>query len=77
MKPITMFALVGLLFRVASALDAPYLISATPGHDSLFAYVDLRWRNNSTAYTGIIVLRKDQGSVSFARVDTVEANPPY
>ncbi|MBN1575819.1 MAG: hypothetical protein JW913_04660 [Chitinispirillaceae bacterium] len=52
-----------------AALPAPYLISATALNDTAG---QLLWRNNSTAYQGIAILRKLQGDASFAVIDTVE-----
>ncbi|MBN1761182.1 MAG: fibronectin type III domain-containing protein [Chitinispirillaceae bacterium] len=54
-----------LLSTSAFALDAPYLIEVVgQGNTS----VTLSWRNNSTAYTGILVLRKTDGSDVFDAV---------
>ncbi len=66
----------GLLLLCQSALgqlQAPYLYTATAVGDAVFGdtAVSLTWRNNSTAYQGITILRKDSTDLQYTVVTTV------
>jgi hypothetical protein len=58
------------LCSTASALQAPYLISATAQSGSR---VQLSWRNNDVATLGFVVLRSAEGGQAFGVIDTVQA----
>ncbi len=58
------------VFAGVFALETPYLISVTPVNDTS---ADLSWRNNSAAYTGIIILRKTGGD-AFNAIAGVEGS---
>jgi|GEM_PF-2290064 hypothetical protein len=55
------------LSQAAFALQAPFLYTADSASDTT---VQLTWRNNSTAYLGIIVLRKTAATGQYSVVDT-------
>ncbi len=59
--------LVFLIWQTSQALQAPFLYSADSASDST---VLLTWRNNSTAYQGVIVLRKSGLSSQYNVLDT-------
>ncbi|MBN1757706.1 MAG: fibronectin type III domain-containing protein [Chitinispirillaceae bacterium] len=64
-------AVLQLAVTVVHALDAPTIISA----EALSAKsIMLSWRNNSTAYTGILVLRNVDGSEGFEILAETEGN---
>ena len=54
-----------------SALEAPYLISATPLSDTS---VSLAWRNNDAATQGFIIQRCDSTEAEFATIDSVRSS---
>jgi hypothetical protein len=56
-----------ILSQAAFALQAPSLYTADSASDTT---VQLTWRNNSTAYLGIIVLRKTAATGPYSVVDT-------
>jgi hypothetical protein len=53
-----------------SALEAPYLISATALSDSS---ISLAWRNNDAAATGTIVMRRLLSESSYKTVDSIKS----
>ncbi len=55
------------LSQAAFALQAPFLYTADSASDTT---IQLTWRNNSTAYLGIVVLRKTAAAGQYAVVDT-------
>jgi hypothetical protein len=66
MKKIAAIAVLAMC-QFPMALQAPYLYSADSISDST---VHLTWRNNSTDYLGIIIMRKSETSTQFSVVDT-------
>jgi hypothetical protein len=66
MKKTAFFAVL-VLSSTVFGLQAPFLYSADSVGDST---VMLTWRNNSTDYQGIIVLRKSETSAQFSAIDT-------
>ena len=60
-----------LAFSTSYALQAPYLISATPVTDTS---VQLSWRNNDAATTGFIVQRKDTTATVYKTIDSVKSD---
>ncbi|HMD67598.1 MAG TPA: hypothetical protein VKF42_01880, partial [Chitinivibrionales bacterium] len=63
----TAVLLIFCLWQVSMALQAPYLFAADSVADTA---IQLTWRNNSTAYLGIIVLRKTAGAGQYSAIDT-------
>ena len=70
MKKLVVLTVFGLV-QAAFALQAPYLYTADSATDTT---VQLTWRNNSTAYQGIVVLRKAAAAGQYGVVDTVSGS---
>ena len=64
-------AIVLILCSMSYALQAPYLYTADSVADTA---IQLTWRNNSTAYQGIIILRATSAAAQYGAVDTASGS---